>query len=140
MYGIMSLQSEFFAFTFGVSLKKNIDSLSPKSSSSFLTDQAIDIPASEPSNPPGPGSKRYREGTERPREASTPSPFHVDLEALCFSDTECEATANQSITCGKTATTRQHWQHVTEVIHIFQVFIFILEIVYGALICNCSNL
>lgn len=64
---------------------KNLDQLSPESSSPFLSDQVIDIPAAEPSSPPGPGS-RYGEGTGRPREAATPSLFHVDLEALCCSD------------------------------------------------------
>lgn len=118
MYGIMIPQSELFAFTTGVSLQ-NVDLLSSESSSPFLTDQVIDIPAAEPLIPQGPGSRRYGEGTGRPREATTPSLFHGDLGALCCSDTECEATANQSITCGKTATTRQHWQNVMEVIHIF---------------------
>lgn len=111
----MMSQANSFAFPTGASLWK----LGPVLHAELLSLPRWPghiIPAPESLFTIGPDSRRHREATRL-------SWLHED-PALCYRDTDHKGDYKliRSITSGKTATDKQHWQDVMDNVHISPVF------------------
>jgi len=84
-----------FVFPTRVSLQKLREWLYPESASPLPGDLVSETPAPESSCPLGPGCRRHKA-------VAMPSLFHVDLEALCHSEIQCETTSrSEALPLGK---------------------------------------